>query len=290
MKKLVAVVLTILTCGAAYALPLGNPSEASLMCDGLVYDGLCADFCQPGIGWCDAWSFRVGFYGDYVFQKHLEINSGIHNEDDIEHFEMFTNAGYFVVNFWDRLDIFFTLGATNMRFETNAGSFASGPSNVSGDRLVLETETDFSWSIGLRSTLWQCGCFSLGAEAQYFRARPDVSYIDVGYTVGTYPDGMIDAKYQEWQIGAGLAYRVWNFIPYIGAKFGHLDINFDDATIDLIPDPELETLIFGHDANSKHRWGYALGVSIVDCEKSSLTVEARYPDETALYVNGQIRF
>ncbi len=286
MRKLVAVVLTILTCGAAYALPLGNPSEASLMCDGLVYEGLCADFCQPGIGWCDAWSFRVGFYGDYVFERHMEEDTDSGTREDLEHFEMFTNAGYLAVNFYDRIDIFGTLGATNMNLAGNSTYFGITPAN---HRLILESDTDFSWSIGLRGTLWECGCFSFGAEAQYFYTRPDLRYVGELAAPGAYPDGFIDMKYQEWQLGLGVAYRIWNFVPYAGVKFSHVNLDMDNASVTIVAQPAFVVLLHP-DGNHKHQWGYAIGVSIVDCEKAALTVEARYPDETALYVNGQIRF
>ncbi len=277
MRKLVAVMLTILSCGAAYALPLGNPSEASLMCDGLFYEGLCADYCDPCVSWCDAWSFRAGFYGDYVFERHLEVDQGLTDGRQIEHSEIFTNAGYVAFNFYDRFDIFATFGATNINLETNAVAFVG----TVRDRFKLETDTDFSWSIGARGTIYECECFSFGIEGQYFYTRPDISYVDVAYTNAVYPSSE-HLKYKEWQIGIGVSYRIWNFVPYFGAKYSNVDVDLSGTTLS-----NTTTL---NDLENRFNGGYVLGVSIVDCEKASLTVEARYPDETALYVNGQIRF
>ncbi len=152
MKKLFATVLTILSCAAAYALPLGNPSEASLLCDGLFIEGPCYDFCQPGVSWFDAFSVRFGYYGDFVFNRHLEVDD--HDiGDDIEETEIFTNAGYIAFNFFDTADIFVTFGGTNFFIHANAANFG-GPN---GNRFVLEPETEFPWSFGGRVTFWRCG-------------------------------------------------------------------------------------------------------------------------------------
>lgn len=279
MKKLFMSMISLLACGAAFALPVGNPSDASLLCDGLIWEGHCGDPCDPCLSWCDAWSFRVGFYGDYVFNRHLEVDNDAIDNPDIEHAEIYTNAGYFAFNMYDRFDVFATLGATNLRLETNASAFRG----TTNSRFVLETETAFSWSIGARATIWECGCTSLGAEGQYFRTCPDIRYVDVGYTSGNYPDGILDARYWEWQVGLGVAHRINMFVPYVAVKYsrGHLDLDTASLT------SPTATL---YNSDTKKHWGYAVGVSLVDCEKASLTVEGRFADEKALHVNGQIRF
>jgi major outer membrane protein len=280
MKKLFVTALTIFACGALQALPVGNPSDASLLCDGLVWEGRCGDPCDPCLTLCDAFSLRFGFYGDYVFNRHLEIDR---NQDDsnIEHTRLFTNAGFIAANFWDRFDLFATLGATNFAIETNALSF--GGANQS--RFEIETDTHFSWSLGVRGTIWECGCTSLGAEAQYFFTHPDVRRISEGGVVSVYPDAIIDAKYREWQIGLGIAHRINILVPYVAVKWSHVKVNLDDA----LPGDGLATVTLFDLENDKH-WGFATGVSLVDCEKASLTVEGRFGDEKAVYVNGQIRF
>lgn len=263
------------------------------MCDGLVYEGLCADFCQPGIGWCDTWSFRVGFYGDYVFNRHLEVDQGNTKDRDIEKTELYTNAGYLAVNFWDRIDIFGTLGASNIRIDGNVivfqGTFTAA---AGGNRFRIESETDFSWSIGGRGTLYECGCFSFGAETQYFFTRPEmkrITYDDQSSVMQSNYSDFAEMKYQEWQFGLGISYRIWNFVPYLGIKYSWADLDLDRALIADI-NGNANTTDYFPNADNQFHWGYAVGVSLVDCEKASLTLEARYPDEKAVYVNGQIRF
>ena len=281
MKKLLVTALTLLSCGAAYALPLGNPSEASLMCDGIIFEGYCPDFCQPGVSLCDAISWRVGFYGDYVFNRHLENDSGLVKGKTIEDAELFTNAGYLALNAWDRIDIFTTLGASNLWINTNARGFSGTP----GDRLTLESETSFSWSVGGRATVWECGCFAFGVEGQYFRFNGDVTRISVTESLAYYPGSSIAVDYSEWQVGIGVSYRIWNLVPYIGAKYSSAHADFNHAT----PHVGFSSLVLD-ELVSRFNGGYVVGVSLVDCERASITIEGRYPDEKAFYVNGQIRF
>lgn len=282
MKKLFVTVLTILTCGAVHALPVGNPSDASLLCDGLIWEGHCGDPCDPCLTWCDAFSIRSGFYGDYVFNRHLEIDT---NGDDsvIEHTSLFTNGAIIAANFWDRFDFFTTLGSTNFLLATNASAFST---TFIGRRIEIETNSHFSWSLGIRGTIWECGCTSLGAEAQYFYTHPDVRRVTVGADLSEYPNN-IDLKYREWQVGVGLSHRINVFVPYVAVKWSRAKVNFDDAILLAVDDIETVSL---RDLESKGDWGFAIGVSLIDCEKASLTVEGRFGGEKAVHVNGQIRF
>lgn len=278
MKKLIVTALTLMTCGAAYALPLGNPSEASLLCDGLFYEGPCYDFCEVGVGWCDALSFRLGYYGDFVFDRHLEVDDASVG-DDIENTEMFTNAAIIVANVFDKIDLFTTFGATNFYINSNAATFGV----VGTRRFELESETEFSWSVGLRGTVYECGCTSFGVEGQYFYTKPHITRVTTGDNESIYPGNNINFTYREWQLGFGMSHRVWNLVPYIGAKISGVKVDFGNAQFE-------ETGTFLHDLHNRFLGGYVLGVSLVDCEKMALTVEGRFPDEKAVHARGEIRF
>jgi major outer membrane protein len=280
MKKLIVSIQMMLSCGAAYALPLGNPSEASFLCDGIFFEGPCYDNCQSGFNWCDAYSIRIGYYGDFVFNRLLDVDEH-HSDEDLEKTQLFTNAGYLALNFWDRLDIFCTLGTTNFYLESNASTF-SGPN---GDRFNLESGTNFSWSIGGRLTIWEFGCTTVGAVGQYFFTKPHVTRVTIAETNTIYPDNNILFKYAEWQLGLGISHRIWNFVPYIGTKFSGVKVDFGDAIFNFTNfDIRLP------DLNNRFYWGYVIGVSFIDRERAALTVEGRFRDERAVYVNGQLRF
>nr|ANW12147.1 major outer membrane protein A [Chlamydia pecorum] len=292
-----------------HALPVGNPAEPSLLIDGTIWEGMSGDPCDPCATWCDAISLRVGFYGDYVFDRVLKTDvpkmfsmgtaptsanntpttsntkSDRNNPAYGKHMhdaEWFTNAGYIALNIWDRFDIFCSLGATSGYFKGNSASFnLIGLIGISGSQLQetmypnasisngvveLYTDTTFSWSVGARGALWECGCATLGAEFQYAQSKPRVQELNVlsnaaqftvhrpkGYinkdlplplTAGT--DNASDVKnatinYHEWQVGAALSYRLNMLIPYIGVQWSRA--SFDADTIQ-IAQPKLAAPIF----------------------------------------------
>jgi len=284
MKKLL--LLPLLLFSPLFALPIGNPMDASLYTNGLFcgdcYEDRCCDPCDPCFSWCDAWNFRIGFYGDYVFNRHMELDKNDHA--DIDDFEIFTNAGFLAINICDRLDIFGTLGATNIYLAANPKVF--GGSNDEG--LDLWTETTFSWSIGGRLTIWNCECWYFGLEGQYFHTKPDVERI-IADDVYVYPDDNVDVKYSEWQVGLGAAYMVRvgcsgiSAIPFIGLKWAGSCADFDHAR------PSGDDITLFSLANKK-TWGYGVGMTLLFCDALSVTVEGRFADEKAVHVNGQFRF
>lgn len=155
MKRLLKSVLVFAALGSAsslQALPVGNPAEPSLMIDGILWEGFGGDPCDPCTTWCDAVSLRLGYYGDYVFDRVLKTDvskeflmgeapkdasgnivansptqtKSRENPAYGKHFqdaEMFTNAAFMALNIWDRFDVFCTLGATNGYLKGNSAAF-----------------------------------------------------------------------------------------------------------------------------------------------------------------------
>lgn len=299
MKKLILGVLTLLSCGTVYALPVGNPSEACLINDGLFWEGHCGcDPCAPFKACCEAFSFRAGFYGDYVFQRFLRnrrANAPSTTRAQLDHSRLWTNAAYLAVNLCDKFDLFATLGNTKIWLEGNISSFfpLNGTPATDGIRIELETRNEFSWSVGGRISLWDCGCTTLGLEGQYFRTEPRLNRLLAGGTAGTNlpaPAPHIRAQYSEWQVGLGIAHRINFLVPYAAVKWTGNKLKWlhNPGPAALFIDRG-DTLTL-HDLRNKKFWGYAVGVSIVDCEIGAITAEGRFGDEIAAYVNAQIRF
>jgi major outer membrane protein len=311
MKKLVMTMLTVLTCGAAFALPVGNPSEASLFNGGLFWGdngGGCCDPCNPCGGWFDNLGFRVGFYGDYVFNRHMRLRrrgaegtttTRVRNE--LEKTQLFTNAGYLAFNICNRFDIFATLGNTQLYLEGNVTSFApfadvgvTVPVTTPGARVVVETNDEFSWSVGARGTLWECGCTALGIEGQYFKTRPRLKRLTIAADASLYPTvttPVLRADYSEWQVGLGLSHRINILVPYVAVKWSGSKLRWrNNPAIGVTLTDDTDTTITLNDLRNRKHWGYAVGVSILACDRAALTVEGRFADEKALYVNGQVRF
>jgi len=207
----------------------------------------------------------------------------LNDEERIDRTEMHTNAGLIVLNLWDRVDIFGTLGGTKFNMEGRADAFFAPI--VSTSRIQVETDTDFSWSVGVRGVLWECGCTVIGVEAQYFRAKPDVRRVTLEASESVYPDDTTKFRYREWQVGLGIAHRINMFVPYFAVKWSQVDAKFENFApefFDVDPiDPKFDP---------RQNWGYAFGVTLVDCDIMTLNVEGRLRDERAVSVNAQIRF
>ncbi|MCB1181716.1 MAG: hypothetical protein KDK55_06845 [Chlamydiia bacterium] len=286
MKRRLISLLTLALPGAIFSLPVGNPWDASLLCNGIFCEGTCCkDPCDSHTKWYDAWNLRVGFYGDYVFERHLQANEYT-NHRTIHKTEIYTNAGYVALNFFDRLDIFSTLGATEMLIITG-----QEPLGGTGNRITVDTNTDFSWSLGARATLWEYGCLGIGAEVQYFRSRFEINFTKMENSLPDYSLNGEAVKYHEWQLGLGAAYRIniasntTALVPYAAVKWNRALVNFGNG----IFMPDLTTLTLVNFENDR-AWGYAVGVTLVGCRKTGLTVEGRFADEKALHVNAQFRF
>jgi len=282
MKKIWSLFFSLLVTASASALPVGNPWDASLLLDGVIMDGHCFEY--PSCNWCEAWSVRVGFYGDYVYDRHLRVDEK-ENHSTIHKSEVYTNAGYLALNLFDRVDLFGTVGATRISLSGPQNEFDS----IFSSFFFLESMTDFSWSIGVRGTLWECGCFGLGAEAQYFYTKPRLNWAlnDQTITNPVYGDSGNHVKYQEWQIGIGAAYQYFiatycsSLVPYVAVKWSQAKVDLGNFPFDDFTFPDLE---------NDRSFGYAVGVTLVGAKKMSVTIEGRFIDERAVHVNTQYRF
>ncbi|VVT43279.1 Major outer membrane porin [Chlamydia avium] len=196
--------------------------------------------------------------------------------------EWATNAAYLALNIWDRFDVFCTLGAANGYFKAGSDAFSVvGLFGLAGTSLANErpnvflsqgvvelyTDTTFSWSIGARGALWECGCATLGAEFQYAQSKPKVERLNVlctpaqftvhnpkGYKNTPFPlpttagtDAATDTKsatiqYHEWQAGLALSYRLNMLVPYLGVKWSRASFDADNIRI---AQPKLAETILG---------------------------------------------
>lgn len=276
------------------ALQMGNPLDATWLTEGILWEG--NDYENSCLSLCDAWSFRVGYYGDFVFDRRLEVDNSPNNSD-IRKTRIITNAGYLAFNVWNRYDLFVTLGETKFHIETPGSAFSlKGAGFVFNDTVEIETESFFSWSVGLRATLWECGKLGLGAEAQYFQTRPRLNYFEVpGYDVA-YFDSRARTNYREYQVGLGVTYQIvltecgTFVVPYVGAKWSRARFNLDDYIVNLtspFTDP-LTADMFNLD--SHHGFGAVIGVTLVGWDRWSFTAEGRFANEVALGLNSQLRF
>lgn len=295
LKKFIYSLLLLTYSVLAHALPSGNPADPGLYCHGF-FEEYCE--CWPIFGFFEnkCFNFRLGFYGDYVFNRHLRIDASS-NHSDIRRTEINTNAGEITLNLWNCLDIFATFGATTLSL--NGATSAFEPSATGGnDTFVINTASDVSYSVGARALLWSCGPFYVGISGQYFTTRPKTTSIYSTFSsfVTTYVDN-VRFKYHEWQVNGGIAYRACfasqiEVIPYINLLGGNVHVSFGNPTVEINPGGGGATAAFTAtllDLQSQRHFGYAIGMCILGYERVSIGIEGRFSDEKALCFNAQFR-
>jgi major outer membrane protein len=293
MRKLFALGCLLITTPALQALPVNNPIEASLYTDGIIW---CEQECRPCRSWCDALSLRAGFWGDYVFNRNLETKSSstINNVtavfaegDAIQKFSIYKNQGVLTLNYCNWLDIFGVVGVANFEQYANPLYF----NQYRGTALIFY-DPAVSYGGGARMTVWECGCFGFGIEGQYFGAAPKLSSFTYQLDAQVnYPQNVKASSYNEWQVGFGTSYRLEGYgnalVPYVAVKFA--GVKFTQYNSVYFCGDGNDSLSQGDLKNSR-TVGFAVGMTATSIDKGGITVEGRFADETAVFVNGEIRF
>ncbi|MBS0623771.1 MAG: hypothetical protein JSS62_04030 [Verrucomicrobia bacterium] len=219
------------------ALPIFNPWEYALLSN--------PETCNPRNSFSYG-SFRLGFLGDYVFNRKLEVNQG--SFSDINQTSLRTYQGILSLNLCKRFEIYAGLGASQLSLHTPASSFNyqfAGTAQIvdaspgifavnnfpffdPNSPLSLYSNSFFSCSAGLNGILWHCKNFALSASGRYFYTNPPINNIVLPPTMevntmispmaaygGTapsiassviYPHSSI--QYQEWQTDLCFAYAI----------------------------------------------------------------------------------
>lgn len=262
-----------------HALPLGNP------CDSMIFQ--CGFLWDSEFG---AFSGRIGYVEDCVFNRHLAARNG---EGNIRVTEVKSSSALFVFNILDQVDIFATLGASSVTIRTPDKVFANNAFNIfdgstGGNPLVvISTASHISSSLGLRGVIFATDSLCIGIEGQYFFTAPAVTSIyepfDTFYV--TYAEG-VKLRYKEYQIGIGASYSICltpaiNLIPYIGAQFARVSVDMGDSKqhinslITFITDHDI-TLV---DLKNGRNFGYSIGLTLMSLKRFSLGIEGRFVNE-----------
>ena len=192
MKKLSFLFACLLT-SSLIAMYQSNPLTPEIISEGFF---LCED-AFVGV--------RAGYQFDDVFNRRLVLGriSG-----QVDHSEIMINQGVLTFNFFDKVDIWGSLGAANFHFadEINPAPGFIGPPL----KLEYKTHNDLIWGAGARATLFSYECATFGVSGGYLHAHPDLHWMT--------SDGMPifhtgHLKYREWQLGAAVCYQVGFFNP-----------------------------------------------------------------------------
>lgn len=300
MKKWISTLLFLLAKATIYSLPIGNPTDALLYSEGIwrtctpcYYEegGLVGASTQGCFRWTDICALRFGYYGDFVFNRNMRIDGkGLDQAHIIRSTEINTNAAVLTLNLWQAIDLYGTVGVSDFRIETNEKSWILiGQTNG-----VMTTDSHLSWSVGGRGVLWSWRCFNLGFEGQYFQSKPLFRrYISEFLGFITQFNKNNQVTYHEWQVGGTLSYILQTpcphvtLVPYIGGKYARSLLVTHNFTFQETGNPVTFTIF---NLRSHKRGGFAVGSSLIVRDRVGVTVEGRFGDEKAIFVNGQVSF
>ena len=296
MKKLA--VLGLFVAGALQALPLVNPADSVMYTNGICWHEGENTCCFPSCDydcWEEMFSMRFGFSGDYVFNRHIEVRHGlVGNHPTATHPEggvfstvsLMTNAGTFCINFIDWIEAYAAFGVT--RISVKASSSLSGDTTPIQGIFTFDPST--SYLVGAAAPILQNGSFLLGVQAQYFYTFPNASYT-TNYADGTIAYYNSDrAKYIEYQGAIAMSYNFENellsFVPFAGIQFSGVSWNLDSVNAIVVSG----TTYAPPDAKEQQVVGWTIGTSMYLCNRGGVTAEARFANEKALNVSGQLVF
>ncbi len=232
------------------------------------------------IGNTGTFESQAGFWGNYVFNRHLTLTK---SEREVPKTEIYTSGGLVSYAPIDRVQIDIGLGVTDIKFNTYLSSISL--EDAGSENIFVETDASFSYSLGVRAKAFTFHNFTAGFEAEYFSARPRVhSLTNRVYDSIVYPNAHL--KYQETQLGCALTYPLTisnfaTFIPYAGVKFSHVHGTFSDILVSISGvDIPLSYIELKQDRSI----GYAIGSTLFNGTIWNITAEGRFSDETAFSI------
>ena len=251
MKKL-TILCTLLTGSLIYASPVLSPSLPAVHPDGLFFYDRC--------NW---WDLRAGFRGDYVFNRPLKNQT---NQPVSSH--LYANEGVLTLNIFDRIEVYSFVGGATQGTESTIGSVDE----------ITQYESQTIWGVGIRGILYKSRCFGclgttfFGVDANYesMKDANPTTTLQNGSPIAN----SVTSHFREWQVSLQLGQKIKFLTPYIAIK-GSSAINILSTNVEL---------------RSQQHFGYAVGVSLADAGRMSITAEARFVDEKAATIDAEFRF
>lgn len=260
MKKLVIFLMMI--SPALFAAPVGNPLNPEIIGEGF--------FISPA-SWIN---FRLGYEGNFEYDGRMEKKP---NGGKIDNLKQDVNSGLLTLNLQNRADLYGVLGASRIRSDWRFDDLGTA------SRIELETNYRLYWAAGGKVILFQWGNTALSTGGRYSTTRPSLSFITQDGT----PQDKADAKirYKDWQVDLGLAHQIDIFIPYIGGKYLQARAKVRNAAFAISDEGENIQKM-----KNRNPVGVFAGCTLSNSKFFMLTVEARFIDEEAISVMGELKF
>lgn len=241
---------------------IGNPAQPSIQNTGIVRE-------TPS--W---WDFRLAYYSDYVYSQHFNDEFTINGcKGAPTHLKLWTQAGMLTFNIKNRIDFYGIVGGMRLQLENE-----------------VITKQQLAWGVGGKIIFLHEGRFRAGCDIKYFESNQAPSFFqcdNLAYNVVS----NFHFNYSEIQAALGLSYRTKYFSPYANASYliAKLEPKPAIATVRL-PMMNMDVDVISKSVTASTRFGLALGATIIDQRKATLSLEWRTFNQNSVDVTGEIRF
>ena len=264
MKRLLIVVVAILSVSIVYAGPAGNPSAPQLVEEGFFI-------------YRDCWmNFRIGYEGSFTTDARMKQTSESFGKVDNFHQEY--NAGTFTLNILERVDIFGVFASARMKADWRISPVAEAM------RIEAQSRYRFLWAAGGNILLFDWGNTGFGIAGRYTSTNPDLEWL-AGNGTGFATTGA-KFRYCQWQVDLAFSHRIDIFIPYVGIKFSGSRARIRTLTSRSIANNGSGSI---HMRN-KDYVGAVIGTTLTSGKCFMLNIEGRFVDEEAVSITGEFRF
>lgn len=241
------------------AMLVGNPSQPGILETGIYFG--------PG-----NFSFRAGYLDDWIYDQRFQDEFDPSDSGKTST-KLSTYAGLLTFNFNNRLDIYGLVGSSRLQIDEE-----------------IFTKRALAWGVGGKLVIFREGNFFIGLDAKYFQTSQKPRY----FVIDGAPYDIVShyrLKYHETQVAVGMAYRTSLFVPYLNGTYIVSKLEpIPNWTIIRLPDENAYAEVQTRSISSRNRFGVALGLTLVDSLKMSLSCEWRGFNQNAVDVNGEIRF
>ncbi len=240
------------------ALYMGNPAEPEIIDCGFF---ISQDSCV---------GLKIGYQGDWVFDRLLRSYAGAHGR--IDRFEMKMDQGMIGINYLDRFELYGTVGSMRNRFWFRPST----------DKMRREFETDNHWTAGtgVRLLLAEWGNTGIGLDGKIQYGRPGIKWITVN---GVSHGSGAHLAYHEWQGSFAVYHTIDLFTPYLGVKYSNVHADVVDLSKSVYPRKQFKM-------SNRCRFGMALGCTLSQGKKIDINAEVQLIDEQGLTIGGNIKF
>ncbi|MBF5050539.1 hypothetical protein CLAVI_000149 [Candidatus Clavichlamydia salmonicola] len=326
LSQVVSILLSIFSIISLdlQASPAGNPADPILLsystwgiCTGPLYDTptILKDYSEYTSPF--SMGVKCGFYGDYIFKKKMSIHKVplylgdiIKISVPVREMSLSHSGVSFTINFqgndtekclsvWD-WEVFGVVGATSMHLSLPLLGFrvptASDEPNTSTGMMDILTDIGLSYNVGIKKILYRRNDIVMGVSAEYTTAFPKMHQtilFQVDAPEVYFEESPHILRYQDWSTSLSMCTRVNNYcFPYVSIIAGYsiIEPSQPENIFKEFSTAYLDWNFIMRDIESTKILSVACGMSYLVGNNTSVTVEGRWGQQSAIHVDMKVLF